>query len=216
MNLAAHDLSGLKSMSARIGRDPLLIQGAGGNSSVKIEGVLWVKASGTWLQGAERTPIFLPLDLARARQRFAAGEEKIAPLSLPGAPTGLFPSIETSLHAFLPQAIVLHVHSVNALAWCVRREASEAIGRRLDGVNWAWLAYRRPGLPLALEAAALTRRNAAPDVLLLGNHGLVVAGPNCEQVEELLGEVERRLHLDPRPSPAPQTETLDRLAKSSP
>jgi rhamnose utilization protein RhaD (predicted bifunctional aldolase and dehydrogenase) len=216
MDLDAHDLAALKAMSARIGRDPLLIQGAGGNSSLKIEGVLWVKASGTWLQDAERTPIFLALDLAQARRCFAAGEEKIAPLSVAGAPTGLRPSIETSLHAFLPQAIVLHVHSVNALAWCVREEGPRAIGRRLEGLNWAWLGYCRPGLPLSREAAALARRDVAPDVLLLANHGLVVAGPECARVEGLLAEVEHRLRLDPRPAPAPQTEALQRLAMSSP
>ncbi|HZT19778.1 MAG TPA: hypothetical protein VFA23_10270, partial [Dongiaceae bacterium] len=60
MTLATHDLSALKAMSARVGRDALLIQGAGGNSSLKVEGMLWVKASGTWLQDAERRPIFLP------------------------------------------------------------------------------------------------------------------------------------------------------------
>jgi rhamnose utilization protein RhaD (predicted bifunctional aldolase and dehydrogenase) len=32
--LDAHDLSALKAMSARVGRDLLLIQGAGGNSSI--------------------------------------------------------------------------------------------------------------------------------------------------------------------------------------
>jgi rhamnose utilization protein RhaD (predicted bifunctional aldolase and dehydrogenase) len=72
-DLDTHDLSALTAMSARVGRDPLLIQGAGGNSSVKIEGVLWVKASGTWLQDAERAPIFLPVDLDLARRRFSAG-----------------------------------------------------------------------------------------------------------------------------------------------
>ena len=36
MNLETHDLSDLKALSVRVGRDPLLIQGAGGNSSVKI------------------------------------------------------------------------------------------------------------------------------------------------------------------------------------
>ena len=215
-NLGTYDLSGLRSMSARVGRNPLLIQGAGGNSSAKIEGVLWVKASGTWLQDAERTLIFLPLDLEKARQTFSAGEEKIAPLPFADVPAGLRPSIETSLHAFLPQAIVLHVHSVNAIAWCVRKEGPRLLDQRLAGLNWAWLDYCRPGLPLALEAAALARRQVAPDVLMLGNHGLVVAGADCAQVEALLAEVEHRLGLDLRPSPAPRVEALGGLAKSSP
>ena len=37
---------------ARIGADPLLVQGAGGNASWKEAGTLWIKASGTWLADA--------------------------------------------------------------------------------------------------------------------------------------------------------------------
>lgn len=215
MNLEAHDLSDLKALSVRVGRDPLLIQGAGGNSSVKIEGVLWVKASGTWLQDAERSPIFLPVDLHLARRRFAGGEEKVASMPWSRTPQGLRPSIETSLHAFLPQPIVLHVHSVNALAWCIRAEGAPALGSRLDGLNWAWLPYCRPGLPLAMQAAALAAKGSAPDVLLLGNHGLVVAGADTMAVEALLAEVERRLHLDPQPAAGPEMAALAARASGS-
>jgi rhamnose utilization protein RhaD (predicted bifunctional aldolase and dehydrogenase) len=35
-----------------IGRDPLLVQGAGGNVSWKEGNTLWIKASGTWLADA--------------------------------------------------------------------------------------------------------------------------------------------------------------------
>jgi rhamnose utilization protein RhaD (predicted bifunctional aldolase and dehydrogenase) len=215
-HLDAGDLSALKAMSARVGRDPLLIQGAGGNSSVKIDGVLWVKASGTWLQDAERAPIFLPVDLDLARQRFSAGEEKVAAMPWPSAPAGLRPSIETSLHAFLPQPIVLHVHSVNAIAWCIRAEGARALGDRLEGLNWAWLPYCRPGLPLATQAAALAARGRAPDVLLLGNHGLVVTGADTAATEALLAKVETRLHLDPRPAAPARTARLGGLAQGSP
>ena len=203
-------------MSARVGSDLLLIQGAGGNSSVKIEGVLWVKASGTWLQDAERAPIFLPVDLDLARRRFSAGEEKVASIPWSQAPAGLRPSIETSLHAFLPQPIVLHVHSVNAIAWCIRAEGAAALGDRLEGLNWAWLPYCRPGLPLATQAAALAARGRAPDVLLLGNHGLVVAGADTAATEALLAEVEKRLHLEPRPAPPARMARLGGLAQGSP
>jgi rhamnose utilization protein RhaD (predicted bifunctional aldolase and dehydrogenase) len=37
---------------AEIGRDPLLVQGAGGNVSWKANDTLWIKASGTWLADA--------------------------------------------------------------------------------------------------------------------------------------------------------------------
>jgi rhamnose utilization protein RhaD (predicted bifunctional aldolase and dehydrogenase) len=46
-------LDDLRRMSARVGANILLVQGAGGNSSVKRDDVLWVKASGRWLSEAK-------------------------------------------------------------------------------------------------------------------------------------------------------------------
>jgi hypothetical protein len=54
-------------MSARVGRNMLLVQGAGGNSSIKDGDVLWVKASGTWLADADAKDIFVPVSLGAAR-----------------------------------------------------------------------------------------------------------------------------------------------------
>jgi len=209
-------LAALKALSARIGADPLLIQGAGGNSSLKSAGVLWVKASGTWLADAERLPIFVPVDLEQARRSFADGAEKVPALALPGAPAGLRPSIETSLHAFLPQRYVLHVHSVNAIAWCVQRDAQAALTPRLDGLAWAWLPYCRPGLPLARSVAGLVRQVSALDVLLLANHGLVVAAEDAPSIDVLLRDVELRLALPERPARPGPLENLAELAADSP
>ena len=61
------DLVTLKAVSARLGADPLRIQGPGGNTSVKQGGAMWIKASGTELADAERREIFVEVDLGRMR-----------------------------------------------------------------------------------------------------------------------------------------------------
>jgi rhamnose utilization protein RhaD (predicted bifunctional aldolase and dehydrogenase) len=53
-------------------------------------------------------------------------------------------------------------------------------------------------------------------VLLLGNHGLVVAGADTAATEALLAEVEKRLHLDPQPAPPARMARLGGLAQGSP
>ena len=53
----------VKAFCAWIGKDPLLVQGAGGNVSWKDGDTLWVKASGTWLADATEKDIFVPVDL---------------------------------------------------------------------------------------------------------------------------------------------------------
>ena len=58
----------LRELSARIGSDPLLIQASTGNSSMKLDGVLWIKASGKWMADALREDVLIPLDLAEVKE----------------------------------------------------------------------------------------------------------------------------------------------------
>ena len=62
------ELNSLVQVSARVGGNPLLVQAATGNTSIKLDGVLWIKASGKWLAHALKEEIFLPLNLAETRR----------------------------------------------------------------------------------------------------------------------------------------------------
>jgi rhamnose utilization protein RhaD (predicted bifunctional aldolase and dehydrogenase) len=201
-------LNELRRMSARVGRNILLVQGAGGNSSVKDGDVLWVKASGTWLSDAEDKDIFVPVALAAARAALAAGDER-APLAA-GTQTTLRASIETALHALMPHPVVLHVHSVNTIAWAVRTDASEEFAARLQGLSWCRLGYHHPGLPLA-QAVHKAIAEADVDVLILGNHGLVVGAATCAEAEALVADVETRLALAPRAAAIANQDALQRI-----
>ncbi|EIG62227.1 class II aldolase/adducin family protein [Bradyrhizobium sp. WSM1253] len=188
-------LSELRRMSARVGKNILLVQGAGGNSSVKEGDVLWVKASGTWLADAEDKDIFVPVALSDARTALARGDDRV-PLA-PNTITQLRGSIETALHALMPHPVVLHVHSVNTIAWAVRTDAHQEFEHRLRGLSWLRLGYFHPGLPLA-QAVSEAIAHVHVNVLILGNHGLVVGAETCAGAEALVMEVEARLALPPR------------------
>ena len=108
-------LKKLKFISSKLGKNPLLVQGAGGNTSIKIEGSMHIKASGTWLSSADRDAIFVHVSLEKIRQNINLG--LINPLegsSLDNNP--LRPSIETTLHALMPHTVVLHTHPVELLS----------------------------------------------------------------------------------------------------
>lgn len=194
------ELADLKTLSARIGSDPLLTQGAGGNTSLKVDGTLWIKASGTWLAHAAERDIMVPVEmkplLAAVEAVDPAAEQAqqftIAALNA----SGLRPSIETTVHALMPQRVVLHVHCVDTISFAVRTDCVEQVTPRLAGLNWAYVPYARPGLPLALAIAE--HRAQRPDVLVLGNHGLVVAADTVRAAEALLDDVKRRLSVAPR------------------
>ena len=119
-----------------------------------------------------------------------------------GAP--LKPSIETTMHAALPHRIVVHTHSVNAIAIAIRRDAKVVLGEKLAGLNWAWVPYARPGMPLTRRIHAVLA--GAPDVLVIG-------AEDCAAAEELVFEVERRLATTLRVAPPADIAELRALAE---
>lgn len=188
-------------LSARLGRDPLLIQGPGGNTSIKTETRMWVKASGTELADAERAPIFVAVDLARARAEIDGAGDGTCRAALCDPAGTLRPSIETTFHALLPHAVVVHVHSVATICHAITAEGRAALRDKLAGLRWVSVPYVQPGVPLT-RAIRTACTGAAPDVFVLENHGLIVAGDSVAIVDALLADVERRLHL-PVVEPAP-------------
>jgi rhamnose utilization protein RhaD (predicted bifunctional aldolase and dehydrogenase) len=208
------EIRSLVELSARIGRNPLLTQASTGNTSIKIGGVLWIKASGTWLAHATRHNILMPIDLEVAKDCVRRNVDPArgyvsVPEDQPRA------SIETALHVVLRHQVVIHVHSVNTIAWAVRQDAEEYLKERLKGLRWRWIPYVPSGLPLAQEISRATLAAPETDVLVLGNHGLVICGKDCESAEDLLWDVERRVAITPRCAPKADEAALERIAQGS-
>jgi rhamnose utilization protein RhaD (predicted bifunctional aldolase and dehydrogenase) len=201
------ELARLRELSARIGGDPLLTQASTGNTSIKLEDVLWIKASGRCLADAKHEDILVPLDL-REVKRYVS-------LQVDPAEVYACASIETAMHAVLPHPVVLHVHSVNTIAWAVRADARLRLQRQLDGLRWQWVPYVPSGLPLAREIERALFVSGDANILVLGNHGLVIAGDDCDQVTQLLSEVEQRLAICPRAANTADCDALDEITEGS-
>lgn len=201
-----HELLGL---AARLGQDPLLVQGPGGNISLKRDGVMWVKASGTWMMDAMTQPILIPVDIAAVHEGLAAGDPSCETCSAfvrhDLLPSPLRPSIETTLHAVMPQKVVVHVHCVETIAQACLSDAPARLAPLLAGLDWAFVPYVRPGVSLAQKMAE--RLHGKTNVVVLGKHGLVVAGDSAAEAAQLRAEVSRRLVRPPRPG---ETLTIDR------
>ena len=208
------ELDRLRTFSARVGSDPLLVQAAGGNTSLKDAGVMWIKASGTWLKDAAARDIFVPLDHAAILGALAmndpACEACTAFLRTDLNGTGLRPSIETTVHALMPQRVVVHVHCVNTIAWAIRADGEQRLTERLKGFDWAYIPYARPGLPLAGAIAA--RMRTGVNVLVLGNHGLAVAADSVDEAEALLDRVVAAVIRPVRAAAAVDRAALEKLS----
>lgn len=200
------DLQTLREFSAAIGVDPLIIQAAGGNTSIKQGAVMWIKASGTLLADARAKDIFVPVDLPGMQTAIAEHHphaDQPTEFALQGS---LRPSIETSLHAVFSQRIVVHVHCVNTLAIVIRPDAQAVLADRLQGFDWAFVPYAKPGAQLAnLVAKALGSKT---DVMLLGNHGLIVAAETVQAAQALLTRTITALKASARARRAPDLVAL--------
>ncbi|MBN8750761.1 Methylthioribulose-1-phosphate dehydratase [Xylophilus ampelinus] len=185
----------IQALSARLGADPMLVQGAGGNISWKEDGRLWVKASGARMQDALVRDIFVPVNLKQARDPLAPA--RVDPIW--NRVASLRPSIETSLHALMPQRVVAHLHSVDFMSRLVRRSCRELLNDLLRDRRHALVPYHKPGTDLAASVHQLVREQPNADVLLLTNHGIVVAANSAEELDLRLTELVSSLANNIRP-----------------
>ena len=166
--ISAGLLNDLVALSRRFGEDPEFTRGGGGNSSVKADGILYIKPSGTSLAAltAESVialdvrPLMELLDSVPERP-VAGGTDEVMRVALDarvGERDDRRPSVECLFHALLPERFVLHTHptTVNAVT-CAKGGAE--ITERLFGPSVLWVPYTDPGLPLARVIRDARRRH---------------------------------------------------------
>ncbi len=211
------ELKSLSKLSARLGANHLLVQAAGGNTSLKQDGIMWIKASGTWLKDADDKDIFVPLDYEKLKSALTANdpdcESCVAFIRTDLNVSGLRPSIETSVHGLMPQKVVLHVHCVNTISWAIQENAEALLSEKLAGENWVFIPYARPGLMLSKAIQQNIKPNT--NVLILGNHGLVVAAETVHDAETLLQKIVRKLKRTIRSVPRPDLAALTAIVKGT-
>jgi len=193
-----HDMRGaVVRFCAAAGADPLLVQGAGGNVSWKEGSSLWIKASGTWLGQAADKDIFVPVELDALRGAVDGGSFDVTPV-VRGA-SELRPSIETLLHALMPQTVVVHLHAVEVLAHLVREDCAAEFESKLPAsLSWVCVPYRKPGADLARAVHEALAANDA-NVVFLQNHGVVIGAESPAAVEAILDQLVTALRTAPMP-----------------
>jgi rhamnulose-1-phosphate aldolase/alcohol dehydrogenase len=178
-----------------LGADQRITNTGGGNTSSKLSmpdplageevEVLWVKGSGGDLRTSTRenfASLYMKkLDELREiyRQTPDAGvktpvEDRMVAM-YPHTIYGLNPrasSIDTPLHAFIPQRHVDHTHP-NAVIAVAASEGSRELTREIYGDEVGWVPWQRPGFDLGLVMAEECRRQPRLAGLVMGQHGLI-------------------------------------------
>ncbi len=197
-----------------LGRDPLLVQGAGGNVSWKDGDTLWVKASGFSLSEAGDKDIFSPVDLVAVSRHISQGDFFAKPEAAAGS---LRPSIETLLHALMPHRIVVHLHAVEILAHLVRRDCDAELNAQVDSsISWLSVDYHKPGSDLARALHEVLPSHPEANVIFLKSHGVVIGGSDVSLIDRQLRVLTdclghgnlRKAGFVPQPSPMEQYSPL--------
>ncbi|MFH2201902.1 MAG: class II aldolase/adducin family protein [Elusimicrobiota bacterium] len=186
------------------GSDLLLVQGGGGNISVKVSAdELLIKASGLRLAEvnvrrgwARADAALLRADLRRiVRLKTWAGRDRAYAdlLTRAGRTPGWRVSMEAGFHALLPDRCVAHIHSLAGflLGLLPEKEAGRRIRRALGSeVDVYFVPACAPGADLTLRMRG-RRAAARPCVWMLKNHGVVWGAPSAAVVEKLSARFER-------------------------
>lgn len=184
----------VKIFCSHIGADSLLVQGAGGNVSWKDGDTLWVKASGTWLSEAESKEIFVPVNLTLLQTALNNHDFTVEPEVT--VDYDLRPSIETLLHAVMPQKVVVHLHAIEILAHLVQANAKENIKTLVgDTVKWVYVDYCKPGADLARSVANQLSTRTDADVVFMSNHGVVIGGNDVDEITSTLSTLTSLLQI---------------------
>jgi rhamnose utilization protein RhaD (predicted bifunctional aldolase and dehydrogenase) len=211
MNKALEDLI---KISNETGVDPTLVQGGGGNTSVKTEDgqYMYIKASGTALkdmntkQGWRR----LRLDLARSvvkdkslakmdpqrrepevvNRLLLACDDKIKTVARP--------SVEAHLHAWLNKCVI-HLHPSAAGAYHNAKNGKQKLEMLFkdEKLPPLWVPYTDPGFMLARKIARLVedyqgRFGKSPAILFLHKHGLFITAKTADGALRLVHRVIKR------------------------
>ncbi len=222
-------LDQLVRLSRYLGSDNELVIAGGGNTSVKSEGKLHIKGSGTALATIEPSgfvemaiePLRALLDRDLGADPDRREEQfKQAILAARIRPeNNQRPSVECVLHSLLPRRFVVHTHAT-AINMIACSQNGESVTHSIPGDEVLWMPYVDPGFNLAkalntsLRAYAKRTGRDCPAAILMQNHGLIVCGDTpveiLERTEWIVARVSQNLGQERHEAPfGPVTRVED-------
>ncbi|MCB6180056.1 bifunctional rhamnulose-1-phosphate aldolase/short-chain dehydrogenase [Rhodobacter sp. Har01] len=182
-----------------LGSDLRITNFGGGNTSAKVAAkdpltgadvqVLWVKGSGGDI-GSMKLDGFATVYMDRLMQLRAQyrdlSQEDAMVQALDHCIFNLnprAPSIDTWLHAFVPQVHVDHVHSDAVIAIAAAKD-QVALTKTVFGDEIGYLPWQRPGIDLGIQLGRLAEENPHLKGAVLGSHGLFTWGATAKECYE--------------------------------
>ena len=183
-----------------LGSDLRITNFGGGNTSAKIDmpdllsgknqNILWVKGSGGDL-GSMHLDGFstLYMDKLIGLKKLYKGlkhEDEMVNL-FPHCTFNLNPrasSIDTPLHAFVPNKHVDHTHPDVIISIACMKNSQKMTKKIFDG-DLGWLEWQRPGFDLGLKLEEIAKSDPNLKGVILGQHGLFTWGDTSKECYDL-------------------------------
>jgi rhamnose utilization protein RhaD (predicted bifunctional aldolase and dehydrogenase) len=153
-----------------------LVQGSGGNISVKNSDTLCVKSSGRRLADTKENYGYTLCSIEKLLQ--FKGQIDLQGAILEGGEPNSRPSMEVWFH-LLPKKWVVHLHPTFLLGKLCSKSWTSIITSFIHG----HVPYRTPGIDLA---TAIEEIYSGQKVLFLQNHGILIAVDTVQEVYEIL------------------------------
>ena len=224
-------LADLIRISNETGVDPTLVQGGGGNTSVKTEDgqYMYIKASGPALKdmNAKQGWRRLRLDLARSVVLDKSLAKMIPKRREPEVVNRLLlacddkiktvarPSVEAHLHAWLDKCVI-HLHPSAAGAYHNAKNGKQKLEKLFkdEKLPPLWVPYTDPGFMLARKIARLVevyqnRFGKSPAILFLHKHGLFITAKTADGALRLVRRVIKRCNGPLRQPRAGSTQSIE-------
>jgi len=198
-NYYFNEINKLIDISDYVGERFDLVQAGGGNTSVKIEKIMFIKASGINLTELDMNKNYVGLEYSqeliydddkKKREKISANRinESIIFLKC------YKPSIETSIHSILKK-YVIHFHPIqfNKISGC--KDCKKILENIFE--NFCFVDYYTPGIDLALGIQKIYKNE---DLIFLKNHGVIFTSNSydvlIDLIESTIIKLENYLKLD--------------------
>lgn len=190
-------IQNLSHFSKYIGSRISDVQGGGGNTSVKYDKYMSIKASGYALKDLSSNRGFSVMDLSSLKVFLSdknLTQDKFDKLlgSFITSKKYNKPSMEAGLHAIIDHAYVAHTHSIFVNIFACSIEGKKILLELFPSA--LWVSYATPGLDLYKRFCdSINNISDAPKIIFLENHGLIICSDDHKEIIDLNEEINNKL-----------------------
>lgn len=163
-------------LSKYFGQSLLNIQGQGGNISIKLNDIIFIKSSGSILGNVHYTDGYCLANNVMCLEFLEKNNSNLKEIKIFGTKT---PSMETFFHSYMKK-YTSHLHfTLSNIFFC----SDNNITLTNFKYNYKIIDYEHPGLLLAKEI--YKNYDICTDVYILKNHGIIITSDKMEELTEI-------------------------------